>query len=78
MSTLKKNEPAKGPSDHPFKDVAVPMPAAPAVAPVSEALARALKCPASSKRDAVVSNLEGGAYRNPLDLEADLLWLESL
>ena len=42
------------------------------------ALARALACVECSQRDAVVSNINGKAYARPEDLEADLVWLESM
>ena len=41
-------------------------------------LARALACVPCSQRDAVISNINGGAYKRPEDLETDLCWLEAM
>jgi hypothetical protein len=48
-------------------------PAPPAPRAQSDAMERAMACPASSKRDAVLANLEAGVYDDGRgDFEADL------
>ena len=48
-------------------------------APVDPSLARALACAPCSQRDAVISNIEAGAYgKCPENLETDLKWLEAM
>ncbi len=48
------------------------------VPPASTEIDRALKCPPCSLRDAVVANLQAGAYARSIDIEDDLLALESM
>lgn len=73
MTIFKKKADPEGSLDHSFD-----LPSAPVPASGGAHLARAMKCPECSLRDAVISNLKAGSYTRDEDIESDLKALEAM